>query len=64
MTERFTKMMVELYGRDIENAVDFCIDETYATYGEPITLDDLFIIWGQICEYSKRIDQEKEQKGV
>ena len=47
--ERFEKALVELYGRDIENAVDFCTEEAIDIFGTSPTLDELFAVWGSIC---------------
>lgn len=51
MLEKFTKAMLDLFGKDYEYAINVCIIETYAHFGEPITLNDLFVVWGEMCEH-------------
>lgn len=56
MTEKFKAMMLELFGDDYAEVIDYCINETYAYFGDFIELNDLFIVYGWMCENAKNTD--------
>ena len=57
MEKKFRETMLSLYGSDYDDAITYCIEDAFATYGESVTLDQLFIVWGEICQ------QAEEMKG-
>lgn len=57
--ERFEKAIVELYGKEIEAAVEFCTDEAVDIFGESPSLNELFIVWGSICKQSEAMKCEE-----
>jgi hypothetical protein len=59
MMDKFEKVIIELYGKEIIPAVEFCTEEAIDIFGEEPTLDELFIVWGSICKQAVARECEK-----